>query len=138
MTAHIPIHRATLSIPVLLAAGLMAFHGDYAQAEEKKFSAKVLQQEDVGKLEGERTMRMVMFTMRPGAEVPEHQHDGPGLRYVLDGAITIAWKGGEEKIFEAGDTYFEGPGANHPAGEISARNPTNEVTRVLIIETLPK
>ena len=138
MTAHRSIHRAVLGLPVVLAAGLMAFHADHAQAQEKKFSAEVLQQEDVGKLEGERTMRMVMFTMQPGAEVPEHQHGGPGLRYVLEGAITIAWNDGEEKTFEAGDTYFEGPGANHPAGRISATNPTDGVTRVLIIETLPK
>ena len=136
------VNRVSLRNPVVtlafLGAALMAVDAGPAQGQEKDFSAKVLQQEDVGTLEGERTMRIVMFTMQPGAEVPEHQHDGPGLRYVLDGAVTIAWKDGGEKTFEAGDTYFEGPGANHPAGAISATNPTDEVTRVLIIETLPK
>ena len=138
MIENTRIHRATLSIACILAAGLIAFHPDPAQAEQKKFSAEVLQEEDVGTLDGERKMRIVMFTMQPGAEVPEHKHDGPGLRYVLDGAITIAWKDGSEKTFGAGETYFEGPGANHPAGTMSARNPTDQVTRVLIIETLKK
>ena len=83
-------------------------------------------------------MRMVMFTMQQGAEVPVHMHHGPGLRYVLDGAIAISWADGSATTFNAGETYFEGPGANHPAGEMSARNPTDVVTKVLIVETLPE
>lgn len=138
MIENLRIHRVTLTVAFIIAAGLMAFHPDPAQAGEKKFGAEVLQEEDVGMLDGERKMRIVMFTMQPGAEVPEHKHDGPGLRYVLDGAITIARKDGSEKTFGAGETYFEGPGANHPAGNMSARNPTDQVTRVLIVETLPK
>ena len=138
MNENFHIHRAVLSVAFIIAAGLIVFHPDPARTEEKKFSTEVLQEEDVGTLDGERKMRIVMLTLQPGAEVPEHKHNGPGLRYVLDGAITIAWKDGSEKTFGAGETYFEGPGANHPAGDMSARNPTDQVTRVLIIETLPK
>jgi quercetin dioxygenase-like cupin family protein len=132
------IRWATFGVAFIFGAALMAFHPDLAQAEQKKFGAEVLQEEEIGTLDGEQKMRIVMFTMQPGAEVPEHKHGGPGLRYVLEGAITIAWKDGPEKTFEAGETYFEGPGANHPAGTFSARNPTDQMTRVLIIETLPK
>ena len=138
MIENFRIRWTALSIALVVTAGFIAFHPGPAQAEGKKFSAEVLQEEDVGTLDGDRKMRIVMFTMQPGAEVPEHKHNGPGLRYVLDGAITISWKDGSEKTFKAGETYFEGPGANHPAGNFSARNPTDEVTRVLIIETIPK
>jgi quercetin dioxygenase-like cupin family protein len=138
MNENIHLHRALLSVAFIIAAGLIVFHPNPARAEEKKFSTEVLQEEDVGTLDGERKMRIVMFTMQPGAEVPEHKHNGPGLRYVLDGAITISWKDGSEKTFKAGETYFEGPGANHPARNFSARNPTDQVTRVLIIEVIPK
>jgi quercetin dioxygenase-like cupin family protein len=117
--------------------GGIALH-DAAHSQESSFETTVLQEEDVGALEGEQTMRIVLLTMQPGAEIPEHEHAGPGLRYVLDGAITVAWTDGEERTFEAGSTYFEGPGANHPAGAISARNAADGVTRVLIIEALPK
>jgi quercetin dioxygenase-like cupin family protein len=89
-------------------------------------------------LEGERSLRIFLLTMQPGAEIPDHQHAGPGLRYILDGEITIASKDGEEKTYKAGETYFEGPGANHPAGMMSAPNPTDQKTRALIIEALPK
>jgi quercetin dioxygenase-like cupin family protein len=117
---------------------LLPLSGEAALSQDRGFATEMLQQEDVGTLAGEQTMRMVLLTMQPGAEIPEHQHAGPGLRYVLEGAIAIAWADGEERTFEAGSTYFEGPGANHPAGTISARNSAEGETRVLIVEILPK
>lgn len=121
-----------------VAAGLMLAGAGTVGAQSKDFSAEVMQEESVGTLEGDRKIRMVMFTMQPGAEVPEHTHGGPGLRYVLDGAVAISWTDGTEKTFRAGETYYEAAGANHPAGEMSAHNPTGEVTRVLIFEALPE
>jgi hypothetical protein len=41
-------------------------------------------------------------------------------------------------IFEAGSTYYEGAGSNHPPSEMSALNAAKSVTRVLIVELLPK
>ena len=121
-----------------IAAVVALFGASIVGAQDKDYGAEVLQEESVGKLEGDRKMRMVMFTMQPGAEVPAHSHGGPGLRYVLDGAINISWADGTQDTFEAGETYYEGPGENHPSGDMSASNPNDEVTRVLIIETLPE
>ncbi len=83
-------------------------------------------------------MKATMLVMEPGSEVPFHVHKGPGLRYVLEGAITINWKDGKTQTFKAGSTYFEGRGANHPAGTISARNDGQEPCRVLIVELVPQ
>ena len=138
MSAVLSIRQAAMITALALGPGLILFDGDAARGQEKAYQSEVLQQEDVGTLEGERTMRMVMLTMEPGAEIPEHQHSGPGMRYIIEGEITIAFSDGEEQTFSAGETYFEGPGASHPAGEMSARNPSDGVTRVLIVETLPK
>lgn len=138
MSAVLSIRQTAMLTALALGPGLMLFDGDAVRGQEKTYQSEVLQQEDVGTLEGERTMRMVMLTMEPGAEIPEHQHGGPGLRYILEGEITVALSDGEEQTFSAGDTYFEGLGASHPAGQMSARNPSDGVTRVLIVETLPK
>lgn len=124
--------------PLAIAVAIGLATAGAATAQAKAFNAEVLQEKSVGTLEGDRKMRMVMFTIEPGGEVPEHMHNGPGLRYVLEGQVAIAWADGSEKVFGAGETYFEGPGANHPAGEISARNPGDEVTKILIIEALPE
>jgi hypothetical protein len=39
---------------------------------------------------------------------------GTGIRYVLEGAITINWKEGKTESFEAGSTYFEGQARTIP------------------------
>ena len=54
---------------------------------------------------GEHIMKMTLLEMEPGAAIPEHTHKGPGMRYVLEGAITIAWENGKTETFKAGSTY---------------------------------
>ena len=105
-----------------------------------KYKASVLEQVDLGELPaGQRVMRMTMSELQPGAEIPPHTHKGPGLRYVLEGAITIAWKDDRgTQTFKAGSTYFEGAGDNHPPGQMSAKNAADGMTRVLLVELLPK
>ena len=60
------------------------------------------------------------------------------MRYVLEGAITIAWKNGKTETFKAGSSYFEAPRSNHSIGQMSARNAADGRTRVLVFELLPK
>jgi len=110
-----------------------------ADAEDVKFKASVLEQVDLGEIPaGQRVMRLTMLELQPGAEIPPHTHKGPGLRYVVDGAITVAWKDRGAQTFKAGSTYFEGAGENHPPGQMSAKNAADGMTRVVIIELLPK
>ncbi len=105
----------------------------------RPFAATVLQQVPLGELPPAKwNMKATMLVIEPGGEIPFHVHKGPGLRYVLDGAITINWKDGKTQTFEAGSTYFEGPGENHPAGNISARNNGTVPCRVVIVELVPQ
>ena len=100
-----------------------------------KYKASVLEQVDLGELPaGQRVMRMTIGELQPGAEIGPHTHKGPGLRYVLEGAITIAWKDDRgTQTFKAGSTYFEGAGDNHPPGQMSAKNAADGMTRVLLV-----
>lgn len=110
-----------------------------AHAEDMKFKGTVLQQVDLGNLPaGERVMKLTMLELQPGAEIPPHTHKGPGLRYVVEGAISVAWKDRETQTFKAGSTYFEGARENHPPGQMSAKNAADSVTRVVIVELVPK
>jgi quercetin dioxygenase-like cupin family protein len=111
----------------------------FADAEDMKFKASMLEQVDLGDVPaGQRVMRLTLLELQPGAEIPPHTHKGPGLRYVVDGAITVAWKGRGTQTFKAGSTYFEGAGENHPPGQMSAKNAADVTTRVVIVELLPK
>lgn len=128
----------SLVVAALLATHLIAVPFS-ANSQEKKFKGTVLEQVDLGNLpSGGRAMKMTLLELQPGAEIPAHTHKVPGLRYVLDGAISIAWKDRGMQTYKAGSTYFEGAGENHPPSEMSAKNAAEGVTRVLIVELLPK
>jgi quercetin dioxygenase-like cupin family protein len=128
-----PLRRATALIVFLLLGLIPA-----AKADDAKFKGTVLDQAPLGNLPGERIMKVTLLEMEPGAIIPEHTHKGPGMRYVLEGAIAIAWKNGKTETFRAGSTYFEVPGSDHPIGQMSAQNAVDGKTRVLIFELLPK
>lgn len=116
-----------------LAVGSLA-----TSAQQKKYKATVLQQVDLGDVpKGKQVLKVTLLEMQPGAEIQSHTHRGPGIRYVLDGAISIAWKDRGTQIFRAGSTYYEGAGDNHPPAQMSAKNAAEVVTRVLIFELLP-
>ena len=126
--------RRGIALSVLGLAGLYTL----AVADEAKFKGTVLEQVPLDRLNGDYIMKVTMLDMEPGAQIPEHTHKGPGLRYVIEGAITIAWKGRSTETFKAGSTYFEAAGSNHPIGQMSARNAADGRTRVLIFELDPK
>ncbi|HIF08946.1 MAG TPA: cupin domain-containing protein [Sneathiellales bacterium] len=82
-------------------------------------------------------MRARRFTFPPGAKSPTHRHDGPGIRYVLEGEITIYWKDSTKHTYGPGDTYFEGPGENHPPHDMAAANEGDKPVTVLIVDLHP-
>jgi quercetin dioxygenase-like cupin family protein len=134
-----PCRRLALfAQPALLVAAL-AIGGMPAQAQQHPIQMTPLESVDLpSPPPGPQTLRMTMLEMQPGAKIPPHTHAGPGIRYVLEGAITIAWKDRGTQTFKAGSTYYEGAGSNHPPGEMSALNAAKGVTRVLIVELVPK
>ena len=129
-----------IAVTVVAPAALLNAGTSVAQtAAPKKFAASTLQQVSLGTLApGQWNMKATMLVIEPGGEIPFHVHKGPGLRYVVEGAITINWKDGKAETFKAGSTYFEGAGENHPSGNMSARNEGSGPCRVVIVELLPQ
>ncbi len=106
--------------------------------EKPKFRGDTLTTFELGPVEaGQYKLKATLFSMEPGAEAPYHLHKGPGIRYVLEGAITVSFKDKGANTYGAGSTFTEGPGENHPAGVMAAKNLTSDTTKVLIIELLP-
>jgi quercetin dioxygenase-like cupin family protein len=128
------------TVAVIVTMGLLGTAPSTAQTSApKSFSVTTLQQVALGELPpGKWNMKAIMVAIEPGGQIPSHVHKGPGLRYVLEGAITIKWKDGKSQIFKAGSTYFEGAGENHPAGDVSARNDGAGPCRVVIVELVPQ
>lgn len=106
--------------------------------EKERKGPEVLQDVALGELNMKNPrMRARKFTMPAGFKSPTHRHDGPGIRYVLEGEITIYWKDGTKKTYGPGDSYFEGPGENHPPHDMSAANEGDTPVTVLVVDLLP-
>lgn len=133
------IHKLAAASLVAAMAVLGSGSSMAEQPGPPKYTMDTLQEVPLGELPpGKWDMKATMLVIEPGGKIPFHVHKGPGLRYVLDGAITITWKEGKTQTFAAGSTYFEGRGENHPAGTISARNDGKVPCRVVIIELVPE
>ena len=131
--------RGVTSVFSCLSVLSAYFFSPAARAEElPQFRSDVVMQVALGHVDaGNYALRASITTLEPLGKIPSHIHQFGGIRYVLEGAITINWKDGGSQTFTQGSTYFEGPGQNHPPGVVSANNPTDKPTKFLIIEWVP-
>jgi quercetin dioxygenase-like cupin family protein len=68
----------------------------------------------------------------PGAKSPPHHHAGSAFitAYVLEGAVLSQVDGSPPKVFHAGESFTETPGAHH---EVSANASTTEPAKLLAV-----
>lgn len=124
--------------PLMLSVFLLACSLVPTWGQDRPFRSVVITNVEIGEIpQGNYALRATIMTVDPGADIPDHVHNYPGLRYMLEGALTIQWKDGGSQTFSAGSTFFERPGANHPPGVMAAANPLGVPARVLIIELVP-
>jgi quercetin dioxygenase-like cupin family protein len=124
---------------VLVATILLVSPSAIAQEPQVLFShngemLRLLNKVDLADVKGGKYMlRMVEYSMEPGAKISSHTHKGSGLRYVLEGSIAIEFnKGDKIETYHAGQTYFE-PAGFHYGGY----NAGPGRARVIIVELLP-
>lgn len=59
---------------------------------------------------------MLAVEYAPGASDPVHRHDAHVFVYVLEGAVVMRVRGGEEVRLTPGQTFYEAPGDVHVVG----------------------
>lgn len=129
---------SVVAVTLVLLGSLFVGQSTRVTAQEKPFRSDVITQVDIGDLEpGKYAMKATITTIQPNAKIPFHVHKNNGLRYMLEGSLSISWKDGRFQTYSAGSTYFEGPGANHPDDVMAASNPLDSVAKVLIVELVP-
>jgi quercetin dioxygenase-like cupin family protein len=82
-------------------------------------------------INGKYKLQATESTYEPGGYTGEHQHVGPGIRYIVSGELTFVEEG-KTTTYKAGDYFYE-------AGNITnaASNKSNSPVRVLVFEILP-
>jgi quercetin dioxygenase-like cupin family protein len=86
---------------------------------------------DLPNLPGQK-MTGVLVTYAPGDSSPPHHHttEGSVAAYVLEGAIRSKVNDGPETVYQAGESWFEPPGASH---SVSANASATEPARLLAV-----
>jgi quercetin dioxygenase-like cupin family protein len=77
---------------------------------------------------------MLSVEYQPGGSSPIHRHDANAFVYVLEGAIVMQVKGGEEVTVAAGETYYENPSDIH----LISRNASKTNSAKFIVVLLKK
>ncbi len=126
--------RATL---ILLAALLPLVGSSSAQQQvEGKGQTSTVKLEQVvsghlTELNGKYKLRVSEGTVEPGGYAGEHQHVGPGIRYVVSGELTFV-QAGKTTIYKTGEYFYESGATTH-----AASNKTNAPIRIINFEILP-
>jgi quercetin dioxygenase-like cupin family protein len=78
------------------------------------------------------TMTGVLVEYAPGGSSPPHHHTAKGsvVAFVLDGAIRSKVNDGPVRVYKAGESWLEPPGAAHP---VSANASATEPARLLAV-----
>jgi quercetin dioxygenase-like cupin family protein len=86
---------------------------------------------DLPNLPGQK-MTGVLVEYAPGGSSPPHHHttEGSVVAYVLEGAIRSKVNDGPERVYRAGESWLEPPGAAH---SVSANASATEPARLLAI-----
>jgi quercetin dioxygenase-like cupin family protein len=84
-----------------------------------------------------KSMIGVVVTYPPGGKTPAHHHAHSAFvtGYVLSGAIRSQVNGGEIKIFHAGESFSEAPGARHDISENASTTEPAKLLAIFIVDT---
>lgn len=79
-----------------------------------------------------KSMKGVLVEYGPGGGSPAHTHPKSAFIYatVLEGAIRSSVNGSPERVYKAGENFYEEPGSHH---EVSANASDTEPARLLAV-----
>jgi quercetin dioxygenase-like cupin family protein len=77
-----------------------------------------------------RELTAITVRYAPGEASRAHRHPGAAFVYVLEGRVRSALAGERPRIYRAGESCFEPPGAHH---RLSANASDHEPARLLVV-----
>ena len=123
------------------SACLIFYSGFSANATDQKpkYWSTIMQENSIGYLNAaSKAIRGRVITFEPGAVAEFHVHKVPGVRYILEGTVTVKWKDGTSETHKAGSTFFEGPVGEKPARAHEVSNDGQVVAKIWNVELIPE
>lgn len=87
-----------------------------------------------------KSMVAAVVTYPPGGKSPAHTHAKSAFitAYVLSGAIRSAVNGGDAKIYHAGESWTEMPGAHHTVSENASETEPAKLLAIFVVDSADK
>ncbi|QZA13059.1 cupin domain-containing protein [Mycolicibacterium holsaticum DSM 44478 = JCM 12374] len=84
-----------------------------------------------------KSLEAVRVSYPPGAKSPAHHHAKSAfiMAYVLSGAIRSQVDGEPARVYHAGETWREAPGAHHAVSENASATEPAELLAVFLLDT---
>ena len=102
--------RLTLFVAFVALFHVMGYSSAQQQVERKGVTSTInLEGTDFGylsELNGKYKLRVTVTTIEPGGYIGEHNHVGPGIRFLSSGELTFD-EHGKTRSYKAGDFFYE-------------------------------
>lgn len=84
-----------------------------------------------------KSLHAVTVSYPPGAKSESHHHAGSAfiLAYVISGTIRSQLEGEPPRVYRAGETWSEAPGAHHTISENASATEPAELLAVFLLDT---
>ena len=84
-----------------------------------------------------KSLEAVTVSYPPGAKTGAHHHANSAfiMAYVISGAIRSQVEGEPERVYHAGETWSEAPGAHHTISENASATEPAELLAVFLVDT---
>ncbi len=124
------IIAATCLALAISMAGPVAAHDGQAETVTKNFEAAI------PNIPG-KSLIALEVNYAPGAASPPHTHAKSSFiyAYVISGAIELKVNDGETRIYRAGESWSEPPGATHSISRNASRTEPAKLLAVFVLDT---
>lgn len=124
------ICAATIAAVVVATAGAVSAHDGDAQTITRKFEAAI------PNIPG-KSLIALEVDYAPGASSPSHTHAKSAFiyAYVISGAIESKVNDAETRIYRAGDSWSEAPGASHAISRNASATEPAKLLAVFVVDS---
>lgn len=132
-TARVGRVLAVAAASSLLTLGATAF---LPRPQQAPVTARPVFQFDLPHLPGQQ-LTGVLVAYPPGTSSPPHHHTGRGsvVGYVLEGAVRSQVDGGPVRVYRAGESWLERPGAAHSVSENASDTEPARILAVFVADS---
>ena len=127
------IIAATCSALAFSTAGVVSAHYGEAQTITKNFEAAIPNIPD-------KSLVALEVDYAPGAASPSHTHAKSAFiyAYVISGAIESKVNDGQTRIYRAGESWSESPGAIHSISRNASKTQPAKLLAIFVLDTNDK